>query len=170
MLDFRSIPVILKAAVLLLLLLGFTGREDSSAQDSEQEKSVSLLFVVTGSSGSLTGDELTLRDVSSVIFFSDRPERLAGQLSIEEFLDMWELSDFSTVPPNADLNARSHRGDEVNAVYVLTKVSSTVDGLRFAVEQVNGSKDTITGELTNPALFVDLDATQCCPAGLSCCL
>ena len=105
MLDFRSIPVVLKAAVLLLLLLGLAGLEDSSAQDAEQEKSVSLLFVVTGSSGSLTGDELILRDVSSVIFFSDRPERLAGQLSIEEFLNMWELSDFSGVPPNADLNA-----------------------------------------------------------------
>lgn len=133
MLDFRSIPVALKAAVLLLLLLGLAGLEDSSAQDSEQEKSASLLFVVTRPSGSLTGDELILRDVSSAIFFSDRPERLAGQLSIEEFLDMWELSDFSTVPPNADLNA----------VYVLTKVSSTATGLRFAVGRVKGSKDTV---------------------------
>ena len=105
MLDFKSIPIALKAAVLVLLLLALSGSKDSSAQDSGQEKSVSLLFVATGSSGSLTGDDLILRDVSSVIFFSDRPERLAGRLSIEEFLDMWELSDFSAVPPNADLNA-----------------------------------------------------------------
>ena len=105
MLDFKSIPIALKAAVPLLLLLALPGSKDSSAQDSGQEKSVSLLFVATGSSGSLTGDDLILRDVSSVIFFSDRPERLAGQLSIEEFLDMWEQSDFSTNPPSADLNA-----------------------------------------------------------------
>jgi len=51
--------------------------------------------------------------------------------------------------------AQNEQGEEVTAVYILTKPEFIEGGLHFNVALVEGSKDTITGELTNLTLFID---------------
>ncbi len=54
----------------------------------EDSKNTGYLFVISGTSGSLKGDTLTLNGVPNVIYFSDRPNRIAGHLSLLEFIEM----------------------------------------------------------------------------------
>ncbi len=48
----------------------------------EDSKNTDYLFVISGTSGSLDGDTLTLNGVPNVIYFSDRPARKTGHLSV----------------------------------------------------------------------------------------
>ncbi len=54
----------------------------------DDSKNTGYLFVISGTSGSLKGDTLTLNGVPNVIYFSDRPNRIAGHLSLLEFIEM----------------------------------------------------------------------------------
>ncbi len=50
---------------------------------------------------------LTLKDVSPVtVFFSDRPERIAGNMKTEAFVPFWSSgkNSFLSDPPNADIS------------------------------------------------------------------
>ncbi len=72
----------------------------------EDSKNTGYLFVISGTSGSLDGDKLTLNGVPNVIYFSDRPARKAGHLSVSEFIEMWDkgVDSFKADPPNATLS------------------------------------------------------------------
>jgi len=54
----------------------------------DDSKNPGYLFVISGMSGSLDGDKLTLNGVPNVIYFSDRPDRVAGHLSLKKFVEM----------------------------------------------------------------------------------
>jgi len=56
----------------------------------DDSKKPGYLFVISGTSGSLKGDTLTLNGVPNVLYFSDRPDRVAGHLSLEKFVEMWD--------------------------------------------------------------------------------
>ena len=59
----------------------------------DDSKNTGYLFVMSGTSGSLDGDTLTLNGVPNVIYFSNRPVRKAGHLSVAEFIEMWDKGD-----------------------------------------------------------------------------
>ena len=71
----------------------------------DDSNNTGYLFVISGTSGSLDGDKLTLNGVPNVIYFSDRPARKAGHLSVSEFIEMWDkgVDSFKADPPNATL-------------------------------------------------------------------
>ncbi len=56
----------------------------------DDSKNPGYLFVISGMSGSLDGDKLTLNGVPNVIYFSDRPDRVAGHLSLKKFVEIVE--------------------------------------------------------------------------------
>jgi len=56
----------------------------------DYSKEPGYLFVISGSSGSLEGDTLTLKGVLNVVYFSDRPARKAGHISVTKFIDIWQ--------------------------------------------------------------------------------
>lgn len=59
----------------------------AAAEDAEESETCNALFVHSARSISLDATTLTMEGVSpSVIFFCDRPVRMAGHLSVEEFL------------------------------------------------------------------------------------
>jgi len=53
----------------------------------DDSKNPGYLFVISVMSGSLDVDTLT--GVPTVIYFSDRPDRVAGHLSLEKFVESW---------------------------------------------------------------------------------
>ena len=71
---------------------------------AEQEK-VELLFVQTAED--LKADDKTLRLVNvskQTLYFSDRPVRIAGNITMPAYLDEWKAgagaNDFESDPPN----------------------------------------------------------------------
>jgi len=53
---------------------------------------VELLFVQNAASGSFDGKTLTLNGAGSTLFFSDRPERITGQVRTSDFVGHWTKS------------------------------------------------------------------------------
>jgi hypothetical protein len=74
-----------------------------------QDASADFLFVQTAKGMAFDVDQnrLTLNGVSPVtLFFSDRPERVAGNMATEAFVPFWSqgTDSFLSDPPNADLS------------------------------------------------------------------
>ncbi len=107
-----------------------------SAEQLEAEQS---MFVQTAQGIDSDGAMLTLRGIApSTLYFSDRPQRVAGQMATTDFVDLWAVGDnsFETDPPNAVLSFLEPGADvPVDAVVVLTTPSLTGDGnLTYAID------------------------------------
>jgi len=102
-------------------------------------KGYSYLFVLSSTSGSLEGDILTLNGVPNVIYFSDRPARKAGHMSVSEFIEMWDKGDdsFKADPPNATLSVLKKEGAR-NVVVELISVEQKSGSVVFKVVVLDG--------------------------------
>jgi hypothetical protein len=111
------------------------------------------LFAMSGTSGGLEKDKLTLDDIPLVTFFTDRPFRSAGHLSRDDFLSIW-MSDAEANeadPPNASL-AVYETGQDATAVVVLSKPELTETGISFTVETLQG---VVPAAFAHATLFID---------------
>ncbi len=87
-----------------LVLLGV-----AVAAVAEEEKKADFLFVQSAKSMSFdpATNKLTLDNVSPVtVFFTDRPERIAGNMKTTAFVPFWSEGEdsFESDPPNADIS------------------------------------------------------------------
>jgi len=107
----------------------------------DDSKNTSYLFVISGTSGSLDGDTSTLNGVPNVVYFSDRPVRIAGHLSVPEFIKMWSKGSgsFKADPPNAVLSVFKKEGAE-NIVAELKGVQQKNGSIVFKVDTLAGRK------------------------------
>jgi len=99
------------------------------------------------------GNTLTLNGVPNVIYFSDRPARKAGHMSLSEFIEMWdkESDSFKADPPNATLSVLTKDGD-INAVVELKSVEQKSGSVVFKVAVLEG---TIPGHFKAASIFID---------------
>ena len=118
----------------------------------EDAGSPSFLFVLSAASGSVEGDTLTLDGVPSVIYFSDRPARIAGHQSVASFVAGWDVGSdsFSADPPNAVL-AVLGEGDDV--VVEITSVALDGNDVLFDVLVIEGTLPE--GSFGPASLFID---------------
>lgn len=68
---------------------------------------IEALFVQTAHSMSYQNGKLTLSKLApTTLFFSDRPDRVTGHISSEEFVQSWDQGEdsFESNPPNAVLS------------------------------------------------------------------
>jgi hypothetical protein len=91
------------AAALTFILLGVT------VAAAAEEKMADFLFVQSAKSMSFdpATNQLTLANVSPVtVFFTDRPERIAGNMKTTAFIPFWSegKDSFKSDPPNADIS------------------------------------------------------------------
>ena len=123
----------------------------------DDSKNTGYLFVISGTSDSLDGDTLTLNGVPNVIYFSDRPARKAGHLSVSEFIEMWDkgVDSFKADPPNATLSVLKE-GEARNVVVELTGVEQKKDSVVFKVVLLEG-KGIESFEASS--LFIDIIMT-----------
>jgi len=119
----------------------------------DDSKSAVYLFVISGKSGSLDGDTLTLNGVPNVIYFSDRPARKAGHISLTKFVEMWDKGkdSFKADPPNATLSVLKKDGAK-NVVVKLMSVEKKNGSLHFKVSELEGN---VTGSFEAAGLFID---------------
>lgn len=94
------------ATAALTLALVLTGAFLATAAE---EKKADFLFVQSAKTMKFdpATNKLTLEDVSPVtLFFTDRPERVAGNMKTTAFLPFWSegKDSFKSDPPNADVS------------------------------------------------------------------
>jgi hypothetical protein len=120
----------------------------------DDSKEPGYLFVLSATSGSLDGDTLTLNGVPNVIYFSDRPARKAGHLSLEKFVESWNKGSdsFKADPPNATLSVLNKDGAK-NVVVELKSVEHKNGSVVFKVAVLEGiTPDSFKAS----SLFVDI--------------
>jgi hypothetical protein len=118
-------------------------------------------FLFVQSSEGLTFDKstnkLTLTDVSPVtVFFTDRPERIAGNMKTAGFIPFWTQGkdSFKSNPPNADISLLE--GKTLNQIVVELQdpvLTSDGDDLVYTVKVLQGEMPAKASEV---AVFIDI--------------
>ncbi len=124
---------------------------------SKTAKQADFLFVQTAKSMSYDSatKKLTLSGISPVtLAFSDRPERIAGNMETEAFIPFWSKGkdSFLSDPPNADLSILE--GQTLQQVVVVLK-DPVLEGdrLTYTIEVVDGD---IPANGNNVSVFIDI--------------
>ncbi len=137
------------------LATGLLVADRARAQDASA--SADFLFVQTASGMAYEAgqDRLTLRGVSPVtLFFSDRPERIAGNMTTKSFVPFWSegKDSFLSDPPNADLSVLED-GTLRQTVVELRDPELSGGDLHYTVQIIDGDMPVL-GD--NASLFIDV--------------
>ena len=103
----------------------------------------------------------------STMYFSDRPERVVGHMTTEQFVEEWnEGTDcFASDPPNAVLSFVEPGADTPSDVVVVLRVPAIgKDAITYAVEVLDGELPTNAGACT---LFIDPLGRPLSPASVA---
>jgi hypothetical protein len=124
---------------------------------SAAEEMADFLFVQTASAMSFdkATSKLTLQGVGgTTLFFSDRPERVAGNMDTTAFVPFWSKGkdSFLSDPPNADLSILE--GSELTqVVVVLENPELNGSDLTYSVKVVSGE---IPEKGSEVSVFIDV--------------
>jgi hypothetical protein len=119
-----------------------------------------LMFVQLADKVEIDAEARTLRLVdvgAQTLYFADRPERIAGHIKMDAFLDEWTdkagTDNFGADPPNATLSVYEP-GKGENTLAVLEISNPTLDGadLIYTYEVIDGPEPA-SGEASS--LFID---------------
>jgi len=124
----------------------------------DDSKNTGYLYVMSGTSGSLDGDTLTLNGVPNVVYFTDRPARKAGHMSVSKFVEMWNKGSdsYKADPPNATLSVLKKDGAKNEVVEVMS-VEQKNGSLYFKVVLLEGN---ITGHFKAGSIFIDFSSVS----------
>ncbi|MEO8438754.1 MAG: hypothetical protein ABI540_00895 [Spartobacteria bacterium] len=128
------------------------------SEDKKNEAKIQLMFVQTADD--LKTDSKTLRLVNvgpQTLYFSDRPVRIAGHITMPAYLDEWKAGEgpdnFSSDPPNATLSVYEGASHE-NTLAVVEISHPVLDGkdLVYRYKLISGKMPKAGGAT---ALFID---------------
>ncbi|HTZ63995.1 MAG TPA: hypothetical protein VMB51_07820 [Solirubrobacteraceae bacterium] len=123
---------------------------------TEQLEAEEAMFVQTAQGIESADGTLTLRGITpATLYFSDRPERVVGQMTTTDFVDLWDAGEnsFETDPPNAVLSFLEPGGEvPENAVVVITEPQLSDGELSYSIDVLEGAVPARTGPVT---LFID---------------
>jgi hypothetical protein len=139
------------AAALTFILLGVT------VAAADEEKKADFLFVQSAKSMSFdpATNKLTLENVSPVtVFFTDRPERIAGNMNTTRFVPFWSEGEdsFKSDPPNADISIVDGK-TLTQTVVELQDPALDGDTLSYTVKVLKGD---MPAQGTEVAVFIDI--------------
>jgi hypothetical protein len=131
----------------------------SALSESAQETTKQADFLFVQSSKGMTfdpsGSKLTLNGVSPItLFFTDRPDRTAGNMKTAAFVPFWSKGkdSFKSDPPNADLSILE--GDTLKQiVVVLQDPALEGDSLSYTVKVLQGEMPAKGADVS---LFIDV--------------
>jgi len=132
-------------------------RAETSTQSAEPVKQADFLFVQSakGMSFDKATQKLTLHDVSPItLFFSDRPERIAGNMKTTAFVPFWSTGtdSFLKDPPNADISILE--GDNLKQVVaVLQAPTLSGNDLTYTVKVIDGE---LPAKGSDVSVFIDV--------------
>jgi hypothetical protein len=144
-------------------LLTSCGREPDGEQPAESEPAssaddglVELLFVQQAKGVSFEGDQMTLLGLNpQTLYFSDRPDDIAGYLDYQEFIDMVSKGpdNFNEDPPNATLMIFGD--DELAEVVVELSEKPRMEGADMFFSSVKVIAGDPPAKGGTSALFID---------------
>jgi hypothetical protein len=152
----RNLNKLIALAGALIFSLPPTGKAEEKRKTDETK--VQLMFVQ--SADDLKADSNTLRLVNvgqQTLYFSDRPARVAGHLTMPAYLDEWKAGEgpdnFSSDPPNATISVYES-GHHENTLAVVKISHPVVDGkdLVYSYKLIEGTMPKAGGAT---ALFID---------------
>jgi len=121
-----------------------------------EDKSCDMLFVQDAKGMVFDGGLLTLKGANpNIIFFCDRPVRVAGHLTREAFMKLVTEGEDSFVddPPNAAVSIFSPEGEVTEVVVALSKQPMVKgDDMVFAVKVLDGELPSKGGTVV---MFID---------------
>ena len=120
-----------------------------------ESKSPQYLYVLSAGKGSYKKDKLTLKSVTPlVVYFSDRPNRIAGHMGVEKFIGTWgkRPDSFKADPPNATLSIFDKSGNK-NIVLELQNPDLSDGKLTFDVRLLEGQ---LPPSFPASSLFIDV--------------
>jgi hypothetical protein len=141
------------------LLASATAIKSALAQSAATPaKQADFLFVQNAKSMSYdkASGKLTLLDISPVtIFFTDRPERIAGNMPTREFVPFWSdgKDSFAKDAPNANLSILEKDTEGADIVVTLRNPVLKGEGLTYQVAVLEGNMPAKGGPV---ALFIDV--------------
>jgi hypothetical protein len=144
------------ATALVVPLVPLGSAMAQSAKD-EPPKQADCLFVqiARGMKFDKSANKLTLEGISPVtLFFSDRPERIAGNMRTKAFVPFWSTGkdSFLKDPPNADLSILE--GDKLRQVVVVLQAPELKgDNLTYTVKALQGEMPAKGADVS---VFIDI--------------
>jgi hypothetical protein len=143
------------------LLLAYVPSATAQSTAKGQSKAPEVQFVQVAKNVTFKDGVLTLGDASPMTtFFSDRPERLTGQVRNDLFAKLWNegKNGFKNDPPNAALTVFNPEGKPQQAIVVLTNPRMDGKNIVFNARSLKGEIPAQGGEST---LFIDGYQTPC---------
>ena len=121
-----------------------------NAPELVEEMFVQLAGGVTRQDGAMSLDCVA----PSTLYFSDRPERVVGHMTTEQFVGEWSEGpdSFQADPPNAVLSFADASGEMEDAVVILRSPLLEGDSLRYSIDVLEGTVPQSAGPCT---LFID---------------
>jgi len=124
--------------------------------NTESTAELEEMFVHTARTVTSDGTTLTLQGLSpSTLYFSDRPERVVGHMTTEQFVQMWTQGPncFAEDPPNAVLSYLDTGSDTPDdAVVILRDPVAGEDSISYSIEILDGVVPAESGAVS---LFID---------------
>jgi len=128
-----------------------------------------LLFIFHAKDGHLQSVrggtyELTLYHVNkSLTYFTDRPDRRAGKMSVTQFLDRWAMGEdsYKKDNPNAGLVSISESSlngqfSDIPVTLSDPRYDQKHDRLTFRIKPLEKKQKILTGNLGETTLFIDM--------------
>lgn len=145
------------AFLLLTIFFLLAACEKTSSTPSEGPQ---FMFVQTADDKKVDAEAMTLRLVNvnqQTLYFSDRPQRIAGHLKMNEYLEEWTMEagkdNLASDPPNATLSVYEP-GNADNTVVVVELNNPLVEGadIIYNYKIIEGTMPASGGA---SALFID---------------
>ena len=155
--------VIKKTTLLAIASLCANGAIQATAQTKAPPNSPQVLFVQTAKNVAFKDGVLTLEGVSpGTTFFSDRPNRIVGQIRNDLFLEQWTegKNSFKNDPPNAFLTVFNQGTRPTGVTAVLTNPRVAGQNLLYDARILKGTPPAAGIE---SALFIDGGGAPCDP-------
>jgi hypothetical protein len=140
--------------------------KDKDASAVVKADEIEALFVQTAHKMSYENGKLTLHTVApTTLFFSDRPDRVTGHITSEEFVDSWDKGpdSFKSNPPNAVLSV-FHSSGVSDIVVELQQPDLSGTTLAYNVEILDGEMPATGGP---SALFIDVIGRPLSPVSVA---
>lgn len=164
----RSSASLFKTFVALGVAAGVAVSGASAATAPTNSKTGEFLFVQTaqGMTYDAKTSTLSLTGVSPVtLFFTDRPERTAGNMTTEKFVPFWSTGkdSFSKDPPNADVSILEN-GKLQQVVAELRSPTLKGNTLSYTVNIISG---TMPAKGANVSVFIDIIGMPLTPVSVA---
>src|SRR5881397_526864 len=154
--TYRNLSILIALAGAFTFSVLHMGRAEEKKKSDESK--IQLMFVQTAEDLKADGNTLRLVNVGQqTLYFSDRPVRVAGHLTMPAYMDEWKAGEgpdnFSSDPPNATLSVYES-GRHENTLAVVKISHPVIDGkdLVYNYKLIEGTMPKAGGAT---ALFID---------------